>query len=100
VQAISGSRTILNVLMWSEVCIKFDIRCVIKQCRSRVSSISIVSDYGLDYRAIGVRSPAGAKDFSSNLCVQNGSDAHPASCTMGTLGVKRGRGVRLTAHPI
>jgi hypothetical protein len=27
-----------------------------------------VSDYGLDDRAIGVRSPAGAKDFSSNLC--------------------------------
>jgi hypothetical protein len=34
---------------------------------SRVSSGSIVSDYGLDDRAIGVRSPAGAKDFSSNL---------------------------------
>jgi hypothetical protein len=27
------------------------------------SSVSIVSDYGLDDRAIGVRSPAGAKDF-------------------------------------
>jgi hypothetical protein len=37
-----------------------------------------VSDYGLDDRAIGVRSPAGAKDFSSNLCVQTGSGAHPA----------------------
>jgi hypothetical protein len=43
-----------------------------------------VSDYGLDDRAIGVRSPAGAKDFSSSLCVQTGSGAHPASCTMGT----------------
>jgi hypothetical protein len=30
---------------------------------SRVSSDSIVSDYGLDDRAIGVSSPAGAKDF-------------------------------------
>jgi hypothetical protein len=29
-----------------------------------------VSDYGLDDRAIGVRSAAGAKDFSSSLCVQ------------------------------
>jgi hypothetical protein len=29
------------------------------------SSGSIVSDYALDDRAIGVRSPAGAKDFSS-----------------------------------
>jgi hypothetical protein len=54
--------------------------------RSRVSSGSIVSDYGLDDRAIGVRSPAGAKDFSSSLCVQTASGAHPASCTMGTGG--------------
>jgi hypothetical protein len=53
---------------------------------SRVSSGSIVSDYGLDDRAIGVRSPARAKDFSSNLCVQTGSGAHPASCTMDTGG--------------
>jgi hypothetical protein len=47
------------------------------------SSVSIVSDYGLDDRAIGVRSPAGAKDFASNICVQTGSGAYPASCTMG-----------------
>jgi hypothetical protein len=45
-----------------------------------------VSDYGLNDRAIRVRSPAGAKDFSSSLCVQIGSGAHPASCTMGTEG--------------
>jgi hypothetical protein len=45
-----------------------------------------VSDYGLDDQAIGVRSPAGAKDFSSNLCVQTDSGAHPASCTVGTGG--------------
>jgi hypothetical protein len=50
------------------------------------SSVSIVSDYGLDDRAIGVRSPAGAKEFSSILCVQTGSGAHPASCPMGTGG--------------
>jgi hypothetical protein len=47
---------------------------------SRGSSVSIVSDYGLDDRAIGVRFPAGAKDFSCSLCVQTGSGAHPASC--------------------
>jgi hypothetical protein len=62
-----------------------------------------MSDYGLDYLAIGVRSPAGAKDFSSNLCVQTGCEAHPASCTMGTggpfSGEKRGRGVTLTIDP-
>jgi hypothetical protein len=48
-----------------------------------------VSDYGLDDWAIGVRSPAGAKDFSSSLCVRTGSGAHPASCTMGTGGKAR-----------
>jgi hypothetical protein len=53
---------------------------------SRGSSVSIVSDYGMDDLAIGVRSPAGAKDFSSNLCVQTGSGAYPASCPMGTGG--------------
>jgi hypothetical protein len=53
---------------------------------SRVSSGSIVSDYGLDNWAIGVQSSAGAKDFSSSLCVQTGSGARPASCTMGTGG--------------
>jgi hypothetical protein len=65
------------------------------------SSVSIVSSYGLDDRAIEVRSPAGAKDFSSSL--QIGSGAHPASYTMGTgvlsPGVKRCRGVTLTTHP-
>jgi hypothetical protein len=54
--------------------------------RSQGSSVSIVSGYGLDDRAIGVRSPVGAKDFSSSLCVQSGSGAHPASCTMDTMG--------------
>jgi hypothetical protein len=53
---------------------------------SRVSSVSIVSDYGLDDRAIGVRFPVGAKDISSILCVQTGYGAHPASCTMGNGG--------------
>jgi hypothetical protein len=53
-------------------------------------------------KALVVRSPAGAKDFSSNLCDQTGSEAHPASCTMGTggpfPGSKRGLGVTLTTH--
>jgi hypothetical protein len=50
-----------------------------------------------------VRSPIEAEDFSSSLCVQTGSVAHPASCPIGTgilsPGVKRGRGVMLTTHP-
>jgi hypothetical protein len=42
-----------------------------------------VSDYGLDDRG---SIPAGAKDFSFILCVQTGSEAHSASCPMGTGG--------------
>jgi hypothetical protein len=43
-----------------------------------------VSDDGLDNRAIEVRSPTEAEDFSSSLCVQTGSGAHTASYPMGT----------------
>jgi hypothetical protein len=60
--------------------------CIVYLRMNLVSSGSIVSDYGLDDRAIGVRSPAGAQDISSRLCVQTGSWAHSASCTMGTGG--------------
>jgi hypothetical protein len=52
---------------------------------SRGRSGSIVSDYGLDDRAIEVRSQTGA-DFFSSPCVQTGSGAHPASYPMGTGG--------------
>jgi hypothetical protein len=56
-----------------------------------------------DWRA-GVRSLTGAENFSSNLCVQTGSGANPASYTMGTGGSfpggKRGQGVMLTTHPL
>jgi hypothetical protein len=44
------------------------------------SSVSIVSGYGLDDRAIEVRSPAQAKVFFLY------SEAHQASCTVGTGG--------------
>jgi hypothetical protein len=46
-------------------------------------------------RTTAIRSPAEAKDFSSNLCVQTGSEAHPTSCTMGTGGPFPGSKVRL-----
>jgi hypothetical protein len=45
-----------------------------------------VSGYGLDDRGTEVRFPAEEKGFSSILCVQTGSGAHPASCTTGTGG--------------
>jgi hypothetical protein len=38
----------------------------------------------------GVRSPTEAEDFSSTLCIQTGSVAHPASCTVGTGGSLHG----------
>jgi hypothetical protein len=58
--------------------------------------VSIVFDYEVDDMAIGVRSPAGANDFSSSLCVQTGYGAHPASYPLP--GAKRSRGVTLTTH--
>ena len=62
------------------------------------SSVGIATGYGLDGPAIESR--WGAR-FSAP--VQTGPGAHPASCTMGTgslQGVKSGRGVTLTPHPL
>jgi hypothetical protein len=69
--------------------------------RSRVSSGSLVSDYGLDDRVIEVRSTAGAKDFSSVSRPALGPTQPSIQCVPGVLspGVKRGRGVMLTTHP-
>jgi hypothetical protein len=90
----TSSSNLTNVRKWAMLLISLTSRC---------SSDGIVSDYGLDGQAIGVWSPTGAKDFSSNLCVQTGSEAHPASCTTGIRGpfprAKRGRGMTLTTHP-
>ena len=61
------------------------------------SSVRIANDYGLD--GPGIESRWG-RDFPP---VQTGPGAHPASCTMGTgsfPGVKCGRGVLLTTHPL
>jgi hypothetical protein len=72
--------------MWPRDCLYTILYLVVHQEGSRGSSVSIVSGYGLDDRVIDVRSLAGAEDFSSSLCVQTGSGAHPASYTMGTGG--------------
>jgi hypothetical protein len=52
---------------------------------------------------VNIESSEEAKDFSSSLCVQSSSEAHPASYPMGTggpfPGVKRGWRVALTTHP-
>ena len=62
------------------------------------SEVGIATGYGLDGPEIESR--WGARFFAS---VQTGPGAHPASQTMGTgsfLGVKSGRGVTLTPHPL
>jgi len=62
------------------------------------SVVGIVTGYGLDGPGIESRWVA---RFSAP--VQTGLGAHPASCTMGTgyfPGVKSGRGVTLTPHPL
>jgi hypothetical protein len=66
------------------------------------SSVSIVSYYRLDERGTGVLSLA--EDFSSSLCVQTRSEAHPAPYLMGTggyfPGIKCGQGMTLTTPSI
>jgi len=62
------------------------------------SSVGIVTGYGLDGPGIESRWEA---RFSAP--VHTGPGAHPASCTVciGSIpGVKSGRGVTLTAHPL
>jgi hypothetical protein len=62
------------------------------------SSVGIAADYGLD--GPGIESQWWAR-FPAP--VQTGPGAHLASCTMGTgsfPGVKCGRGVLLTTHPV
>jgi hypothetical protein len=62
------------------------------------SVVGIATGYGLDGPGIESR---WKRDFPHH--VQSGPGAHPASCTMGTgsfLGVKSGRDVTLTPHPL
>ena len=61
------------------------------------SLVGIATDYGLD--GSGIESRWG-RDFPP---VQTNPGAHTACCTMGTesfLGVKYGRGVTMTTHPL
>jgi len=62
------------------------------------SVVGIATGYGLD--GPGIESRWGAR---CSAPVQTGPGAHPASCRMGTgcfPGVKSGRGVTLTLHPL
>jgi hypothetical protein len=67
-------------------------------CGGHYSSVGITTGYGLD--GPGIESRWGAR-FSAP--VQTGHGAHPAFCTVGTEsfpGVKSGRGVTLSPHPL
>jgi hypothetical protein len=71
--------------------------------RSRGSSGSIVSDYGLDYRAIGFDLWQGKRVFPVTSVSRPALEPTqpPVQWIPGVLspGVKRGRGVTLTTHP-
>jgi hypothetical protein len=71
--------------------------------RSWGSSVSTVSNYRLEDRAVRVRSPAGVKDFSCGLISGPAlrPTQHPIQWVPEVLssGVKRGGGVTLTTHP-
>ena len=62
----------------------------------RNSSVDIATGYGL-------YGPGFESRWGFSAPVKTGPRAHPASCTMGTgslPGVKSGRGVTLTPHPL
>jgi hypothetical protein len=65
------------------MCIYMCVYIYIYIYMSRDSSVSIVTDYGLDDRGSIL---GRGREFSSSPCVQTGSGAHPASCPMGTAG--------------
>ena len=80
------------------VIIKYYVRNIVASAPG--SSVGIATSYGLD----GPSNPGGGgrrrRDFPP---VQTCPGAHPASCKMGIgsfLGVKCGRGVLLTTHPL
>jgi hypothetical protein len=58
--------------------------------RGRDSAVGMATGYGLDGRGAGVGVPVGVR-FSSLHVVQTGSEAHPASYSMGTGGSFPGR---------
>jgi hypothetical protein len=71
---------------------------------NRSSSVSIVSNYGVYDREIGVRSLTEAKRICSLVFVSRpalGPTQSPVQWVPGVLspGLKRGRGVTLTTHP-
>jgi len=82
------------------VIVRTELPCISRQLLGSFwpgSLVSIATEYGLDGPG---SNPGGGRHF---LPVQTCPGAHPSSCKMGTgsfPGVKCGRGVLLTNHPL
>jgi hypothetical protein len=81
-----GMENYCNSLLWKRKKERGLFVCCFKGETGAGVAQSALSGYGLDYRAIEVRFPVRAKDFSSSVCAQTSSRAHPASCPMCTGG--------------
>jgi len=74
---------------------------VSKSCRKKINILYSINATSYGLGGPGIESRLGGRDFSAP--VQTGPGAHPASSTIGTgsfPGVKSGRGVTLTTHPL
>jgi hypothetical protein len=64
--------------------VQFQVLMVTRGARVALSVYCLTMDWTTGKSRFGPRQKQ--KDFSSSLCVQTGSEAHPASCQMGTRG--------------
>jgi hypothetical protein len=98
----------LTINITSHYILKVSIICHFYDCINNTSELgssgSIVSDYGLDDRAIGIDPRQGQRIFplASVSKPALGPTQPPVQWVPGVLspGVKRGPGVTLTTHPI
>jgi hypothetical protein len=75
-----------NLILFTDLLVANKLGCTSQKVSGVPQSVQcLVMDW-----MTGVRSLTEAEDFSSNLCIQTGSGAHPASCTMGTGGFSPG----------
>ena len=94
---LESSTKLWNSLVWVSLMLNIILKSY-KEESGPGSVVGIATGYGLD--GPGIESRWGVR-FSAP--VQTGPGAHPASCTRGIgsfLGVKSGRGVTLTPHPL
>jgi hypothetical protein len=106
-EAVRTSETSVNIYLTTRQYISEDSKLLTRRRENLKSHIGsgvaqsvecITEDWAIVARSLK------SKGFFSGLCVQTSSEAHPASYPIsnGVLsqGIKRGRGVTLTNHPI